>query len=479
MKKILSMLLCAAMLVGCFVMTSTAADTEVNKAVLFDDLAIIPSDDPEAPVMSTGAAYYSYNGEEYVHSYVGYVMLFDFMPLKGVPCEHGGFSDPAYKHMCQFMFTPGDGDGYKIFAYNFERQSLLIGRQYGWMASGYCDDPESDKCSYFVDVEKEIPLEYGEWHRLAFLIDDVYLEMYLDGELILEADYTTVGHNNSLMMSQHCRYLMDNVVFANHNYDIQKDDLEAEIAAGNVYNHCDFDDLTTDDLFVEVPEGEKRDNSKTGDIDFSTSTCYSIVDVDSYAGTLRDSDDANALSLSDVTGKAGKTFEADLTYNGGAFEAKKLSLLNDSLMTFDSVTDVADGCTVTVSNGLVDISVTDAFKGGKVATFNFTMAEVGPFQGDEYRYGLKVTDASTAPENLVLDAGGVTIINFILGDVNEDGKKNIKDIMNMLKYTADWTVEQIGTFNFEAADLYADGKINVRDIQHYVRWLAGKPGYEL
>lgn len=66
--------------------------------------------------------------------------------------------------------------------------------------------------------------------------------------------------------------------------------------------------------------------------------------------------------------------------------------------------------------------------------------------------------------------------NFILGDVNEDGKVNLKDVSTIIKYRALWNPDP---FNFEAADICKDGNINARDTIYLIRHLANWKGYEL
>ena len=58
---------------------------------------------------------------------------------------------------------------------------------------------------------------------------------------------------------------------------------------------------------------------------------------------------------------------------------------------------------------------------------------------------------------------------IILGDVNDDGKIDIKDTALLGQYLADWDVN----INLIAADVNADGKINTKDITYLQRFLAG------
>lgn len=67
-------------------------------------------------------------------------------------------------------------------------------------------------------------------------------------------------------------------------------------------------------------------------------------------------------------------------------------------------------------------------------------------------------------------------VSVLLGDVNGDGKVNVKDNMYLARYLAEWAgYDAIDT---AAADLNGDGKVNVKDNMLLARHLAEWAGYE-
>ncbi|MBP3378895.1 MAG: hypothetical protein J6L96_09110 [Clostridia bacterium] len=66
---------------------------------------------------------------------------------------------------------------------------------------------------------------------------------------------------------------------------------------------------------------------------------------------------------------------------------------------------------------------------------------------------------------------------FTRGDLNRDGKYNLRDVSFILKYLAKWDfgpdTEQIGIYS----DVNEDGKTNLLDAGFYLKWLSGWGGY--
>ncbi len=67
---------------------------------------------------------------------------------------------------------------------------------------------------------------------------------------------------------------------------------------------------------------------------------------------------------------------------------------------------------------------------------------------------------------------------IILGDLNGDGKVNVKDNMMLARYLAEWAGYDETTVDLAAADLNGDGKVNVKDNMILARHLAEWAGYE-
>ena len=58
----------------------------------------------------------------------------------------------------------------------------------------------------------------------------------------------------------------------------------------------------------------------------------------------------------------------------------------------------------------------------------------------------------------------------LYGDVNDDGKINMKDVLSMRKYIAGMTI----TINLENADCYYDNRINIKDVLWLRKYIAGQ-----
>lgn len=92
-----------------------------------------------------------------------------------------------------------------------------------------------------------------------------------------------------------------------------------------------------------------------------------------------------------------------------------------------------------------------------------------------YRYG-DFYDSDLDSIVVVLENGSVSVINYIPGDVNNDGVVNGKDVTLIRRYNAGgYDV----TINEAAADVNDDGVINGKDVTTIRRYIAGGYGVEL
>lgn len=67
-------------------------------------------------------------------------------------------------------------------------------------------------------------------------------------------------------------------------------------------------------------------------------------------------------------------------------------------------------------------------------------------------------------------------VSVLLGDLDGDGKVNVKDNMYLARYLAEWP--GYDEIDLAAADLNGDGKVNVKDNMILARHLAEWAGYE-
>jgi len=73
--------------------------------------------------------------------------------------------------------------------------------------------------------------------------------------------------------------------------------------------------------------------------------------------------------------------------------------------------------------------------------------------------------------------GHVTVIDFIYGDVNDDGIINLQDTYVLQRHVARWPDYPAEALNLDAADVNADGIINLQDAFTLQRHVARWPGY--
>lgn len=104
--------------------------------------------------------------------------------------------------------------------------------------------------------------------------------------------------------------------------------------------------------------------------------------------------------------------------------------------------------------------------------------------------GFAVHNAAYAPEDILVKEELAVLMcdllasvppvrePLLLGDLNEDGKVNVKDNMILARYLAGWEGYNKESYQIEAADCNEDGRVNVKDNMILARHLAGWEGYE-
>ena len=74
--------------------------------------------------------------------------------------------------------------------------------------------------------------------------------------------------------------------------------------------------------------------------------------------------------------------------------------------------------------------------------------------------------------------GYIQVIDYITGDVNEDGIVNNLDRVALTRYLANWDGYGADSLNLDAADVNSDGVVNNIDRAILTRHLANWDGYE-
>lgn len=545
MKKVLSALLCAAMLAAPVATVAVVADEPViDQAMLLDDISVPDS-------QSTGNLGYITNTEKSVQDPNGVSIAFDFNAISATPCSHL-VSDlaPTWRHQSGLTFTFSNYQGYQAIIYDVVRQEFQIAN-IGWMRSGINPDMAH------VVASKKFPMKPGDWHRLFYSIQGTEVFVYVDGEEILYHNFSG-GKNGNLSRSflmfwpSHIRCMIDNMVVGNDEYD---DNVTSEENSANIISTADFNDAIApvyDHTVDGVPTWEiaKDENGKEikdendnpvyvqatdengnpltnedgtpkwkqavddegkpithsenyykvgdevvkdafqlhADFGFQTfgeSIPYIGVDKATYSGMVKEAENA-VLAVADTEGREGGTFTADITYkaeNGAFASAKNLILTYDPIFDSAKIENVAEGAKVEIHDGnLVDITVPAGFS-GKLAELVLTVPKANEMaQSGQYRYGFLVgantefADASGAAidkNTVAIDGAMANTRNFILGDANDDGKINAKDITIIMQYMLIKNPEdpRFATFNFKAANVYPDANLNARDIKRIMMYI--------
>lgn len=129
-----------------------------------------------------------------------------------------------------------------------------------------------------------------------------------------------------------------------------------------------------------------------------------------------------------------------------------------------------------------DTLTTDIRENGRIAELTFEISEDA--QKGAYPISLEFDPANGDIYNSALEAvaflvedGGITVVNAVLGDVNGDGVINGQDRAALSRYL---TVgrEALQDIDLSAADVNGDGKVNNVDRAILSRYLAGWAGYE-
>ena len=115
----------------------------------------------------------------------------------------------------------------------------------------------------------------------------------------------------------------------------------------------------------------------------------------------------------------------------------------------------------------------DVTTDGVIALFTFAVAADAPVGEIPLLVGITdpedIFNAAGDTVSFAMVHGGVNVVDYIPGDVNNDGKVNVRDLGLMQQYLNGWDV----TMSLTAADVNGDGKVNVRDLGTLQQYLNG------
>jgi len=184
---------------------------------------------------------------------------------------------------------------------------------------------------------------------------------------------------------------------------------------------------------------------------------------------------------------AGQTVDVDISISGntGVFGAILTFRFPDSLiLTGAKAGDAFANMDVSLPDSLtspytifcdgVDVPATSD---GVIITFTFLVAEdVTPNEKlaitASYSQG-DVVDGNFEDLDLNIENGAVTIIDYIPGDVNGDGRVNTIDVTWIRRYRMGGYEDTLQNFNEAAADVNDDGRINTVDVTWIRRYRMG------
>ncbi len=492
MKKILSAILAAVMLVGMLAVYAVAEGT-VNHMLKFNDI-------PKGADAGKGIKNLADISKLALND--GDVLSFsmDFIYGRSGPCFHPAEKD--LKHTSKFLVALGKTEGTnKFVGYSADRGTFFLATSPNDCYSSQGEG--ADGMSYLAESEKGL-VKPGVTYNLEFVFtrndmgDITGCVINVDGVTVLDfdlyddLDYTTYLELNSLFIyPTHITCFLDNVV-------IVKD--------GETILTTDFEDASIKDVYEEDENGqpvlgEDGQPKPTGEKALSVagwgfgSDVYSVEDCsnDVYAqpqydvaegqmnivfksGLNKRQNGIDDMFASEMDFKIPVTVE-----NNKGFDKIELDLVADPFITVKGV-EAADGLEATLSAtdeaGVTKLTITGSgYTGSDLVTVVYSMAKDAT-QDHNYRYGAlsdTVTVTGTDAEIIVTN-GESKLYNYTIGDIDDDGKFNVNDVVYVLKFIAKWDKngKLPGMFKM-ACDVNGDGRVNNMDVSYYLRWIAKWP----
>jgi len=191
MKKLLSVILTVAMLLGTLVYTATAAT----------DTCIRLSDTNGSSGYSAGAETVS----DYVIAQNGATLIFD------VYVE--SYSTPASGMYSQILAFSGDTN-YNYAAYNFTTGAFTAGEGTAWPT-------QAQNTTFKPYASRDHSLKTKVWYELAYQFNGNEVTVYLDGIPMVSAELDKVENKYIILYPQYCTILIDNIRVCGKDYNVR------------------------------------------------------------------------------------------------------------------------------------------------------------------------------------------------------------------------------------------------------------------
>ena len=173
----------------------------------------------------------------------------------------------------------------------------------------------------------------------------------------------------------------------------------------------------------------------------------------------------------------GNTLEANVPYfvapydgaNGTDMRGKTYVFSASNVTVKPNPSAITSGTYHMVNGEYAQKTVEDAYFLNNEGSF-FVKAATGTVNAFE-AYAANIKTSEAAQFQIVLDENAEDGPDFLLGDVNNDGKISITDVADLIDYLA--MGEEFVTINLDAADVNGDNKVSIADVADLIDLVLG------
>ncbi len=240
--------------------------------------------------------------------------------------------------------------------------------------------------------------------------------------------------------------------------------------------------------FAHISIDYDKENTFNGDFEEVTfSTVNGKISFDSSADLMGEASSSLmaleplTLTVGTKTAMQGKTVDIDVIIsNNPGISALKINVAYDKVLTLQNVTlssTFPQVATPVPYQNPQPISLLSPLKevtvNGALATLTFLVAE-DVENGYEAKVSVtydkaNILDMDLNEVEMTVVNGSIKVLDFIPGDVNDDGTVNLKDAVKLFRYVADVDMD----VNIKAIDVTGDGVATLADAVILFRYAAG------